>query len=344
MKNLIFLCCSIFIIILSIICLCLAPSINNLISKDEYYKPCNSLVDEYNYYKKLIEKVVPPVDEDTKEKVLDFLKEPSTLCYRHKAKIGLEYSAFIINVVFAFFCTLFFLLNKIKIVGFLGIFTGLVGFVLTLCYVIYSGIIFTQEIINKGNNYESPYSSAYPRIKSNGAYLEWDNDKKSYTCIFYSENHNDSLYMTYSDYGNNYLYYFKERDNPDEDERDNKFTSCIGYKNSYPYERDPNITAPRNLYDYCKMLDEKTIRYAFDGNMKKYTDKKNQTQECEEILMSTGSFSGLLSRNSNQKKIIYQYWVTTLVFSCFIFVLDLVLLIIGVLFIKNSDESGEPLL
>ena len=341
MKNLIFLCSSIFIIILSIICLCLGPAINFL----HEYRPCNSLVDQYNYDKKKLEKDEPTLDEDTKEKYLSILKEPSTNCYRHKAMIGLEFSAFIINVVFALFCTLFFLLNKIKIVGFLGTFTGLVGFVLTFFYVIYSGIIFTQEIIGKTDDYTDPYYSARPRIKSNGAFLEWDSDKKTYTCIFYSKNHNDSLYMTYSDLGNNYLYYLKERDNPDIDERNNMFSQCVGRENyyyGYEYDFDPNIDPPTNLYDYCRMLDESIIKYTFDGNKKKYANKKNQTEECEEILMDEDRID--VDTSSNFEKIFYQYWVTTLVFSCFIFVLDLVLLIIGVLFIKNQDESGEPLL
>ena len=69
--------------------------------------------------------------------------------------IGLEYSAFTIDVIFGFVCALLGVLlysgNNIngKIVGLIGLASGAVGFVLTFIYIIYSGIVFNNDVVDK---------------------------------------------------------------------------------------------------------------------------------------------------------------------------------------------------
>jgi len=66
---------------------------------------------------------------------------------KKKTMDGLEYSAFNINVIFSFICAILGLLlylgNSIeKIIGLVGLGTGIIGFVLTFIYIVHSGIIF----------------------------------------------------------------------------------------------------------------------------------------------------------------------------------------------------------
>ncbi len=89
--------------------------------------------------------------------------------------------------------------NVGKIAGLIGLGGGAIGFVLTLVYVIESGLVF-NDIDGSGNL----------RINSDGAILEWDSSKGSYTCIFYDEDNDDSVLLRYSDYGNKYLNYKKD--------------------------------------------------------------------------------------------------------------------------------------
>ena len=81
-------------------------------------------------------------------------------CNRHKAMYGLEYSSLILDVVLGFICVILGLLHYFdvakpfeKITGIIGLASGVIGFVLTLVYICYSGYIFTNEIAP--NDYDS---------------------------------------------------------------------------------------------------------------------------------------------------------------------------------------------
>ena len=118
--------------------------------------------------------------------------------FKEKTYIGLEYSAFNIDVIFSFICAILGLLlysgNNIgKIVGLIGLTSGALGFVLTFVYIIYSGIVFNNDVI--GKNYadpDDPYDDLEVATKSNGAVLEWKDNK--YVCIFYDKDNKDKLY------------------------------------------------------------------------------------------------------------------------------------------------------
>ena len=110
---------------------------------------------------------------------------------REKATIGLEYAAFNINVVFGTTCSILGLLfyfgvsnNKGKVIGILGLSTGVVGFVLTFAYIIEIGIVITQDVLGKDyTSFSGRYNNAKNKIDSDGAYLKWDNDKKK-LCLY----------------------------------------------------------------------------------------------------------------------------------------------------------------
>lgn len=177
MKNLIFLCIATCIFIFSVIVLNFAPSINGLVGKgvyslygDRIYPgladySCSYYADKYNDIKDGVETFGGTQEE--KEEYLDLLKDGKNDCFRKKAYIGLEYSAFIIDVIFGFVCAILGLLlysgNNIgKILGLIGLASGAVGFVLTFVYIIYSGIVFNNDVVYK--DYSDP-SNPYSRAK-----------------------------------------------------------------------------------------------------------------------------------------------------------------------------------
>jgi hypothetical protein len=258
--------------------------------------------------------------------------------------IGLEYSAFNFNIVFGFTCALLGLFNYLKIgnigkiIGIIGLGSGVIGFVLTLVYIIYSGIIFTQDVVGKAftdlNNIYSnvpTHSISTPtvhliKIRADGAFKKWDESKKGYVCLFYEKDNPDSLYLKYSDYGNKHLNY-RTNDKYAEEEENYEYMStngCIGSISSLDY-------------DYCKSRDEsnniggtKTSYYDSTSNL------NNKKGDCDYLYYFD-------SAADNSRKNIYDRWVTTIVFGCFIFVLDLGLAIFGFLIFKDGGSSGSPL-
>jgi hypothetical protein len=338
MKNLIFLCVSTAIIIFTVIVLNNAPIINGYIGKDWYAESCQKYVDLHKYYKDKDFSDISTSDYgvstlDDKNKWLDLLKEGKNKCYRNKAMIGLEYSAFNFNIVFGFTCALLGLFNYLKIgnigkmIGIIGFGSGVIGFVLTLVYIIYSGIIFTQDVVGKTFiNINSKYSSdaELKKIKADGAFAEWDDKKKGYVCIYYEKDNEDSLYLTYSDYGNKHLNYRTKDEYPEE----NKNYKFIGCEQSSYY-----------TYSQCKTSHD-TANLGRTGKIKYYDSfspaNRNEKGECDYLYYYDGS-------NENKKKNIYDRWVTSIVLGCLIFVLDLGLAIFGFLIFKDGGTSGSPL-
>jgi hypothetical protein len=334
MKNLIFLCVSTAIIIFTVVVLNNAPIINGYVGSDWYDESCQNYVDLHKYNKDKTPAELGLTQED-KDKYLDLLIEGKNKCYRNKAMIGLEYSAFNFNIVFGFTCALLGLFNYLKIgnigkiIGIIGLGSGVIGFVLTLVYIIYSGIIFTQDVVGKtftdiNTKYTSSGEAEQKKIRGDGVFAEWDDSKKVYVCLYYEKDNEDSLYLTYSDYGNKYLNYRTKDEYPKENEN---------------YEYYGCRTSPYN-YATCKAHDESNnqngikIPY-YDGPA---TDlNRNKKGDCDYLYYYDTSATGY------KKKNIYDRWVTTIVFGCFIFVLDLGLAIFGFLIFKDGGSSGSPL-
>ena len=146
-NQLIFLIISTSILVLSAIVICVAPIMNNIQVEDEpQWKP--SQLGNLNC------KIF--ADEEKKEKVkldeIQRMRKLKNLCYRQKAIYGLEYSSFIIDLILSFICANLALLHYLNVgedfvkkTGLLGLISGIIGFIITLVYVIYSGYIFTND-------------------------------------------------------------------------------------------------------------------------------------------------------------------------------------------------------
>ena len=345
MKNLIFLCVSTAIIIFTVIVLNNAPIINGLVGSSWYDESCQKYIDLHKYNKEKTptqleaDGYISTINQENKDKWLDLLKKGKNKCYRNKAMIGLEYTAINFNIVFGFTCALLGLFNYLKIgnigkiIGIIGLGSGAIGFILTLVYIIYSGYIFTQDVVGKQftkvdeiyfRASSNPPSAERKKIKANGAFAKWDDDKKRYVCLFYEKDNEDSLYLTYSDYGNKNLNYRTRNQYPKENEN---------YK-SYGCERSPYD------YDDCKDADENSLtngvkREYYDGPSSDTNRKK--IGECDYLYYFDTSVEDYKKQN------IYDRWVITIVFGCFIFVLDIGLVVFGFLIFKDGGSNGSPL-
>ena len=119
-------------------------------------------------------------------------------CNNRKSMYIMEYISFIFNMVIGFICSLIGLYGFQKEVlpktGIIGMVCGVFGFILTLIYVIYNGIVYT----NYYGDGESP-SPIYKR-DGEGAFAELDETGKQYECYYFND-YGDvrALYAKYSD-------------------------------------------------------------------------------------------------------------------------------------------------
>ena len=343
MKKLIFLCLATTIVLFSVIVLNLAPVINNLINalippsplKYNYNEACKKLVDRYNYHEKLsldeLKTAVSGIsDSDDRKEYLDLLKEGKNKCYRDKAMIGLEYAAFNINVVFGATCSILGLLfyleaanNKGKVIGIIGLITGVVGFALTFVYVIEAGIVITSDVIGKSyTSLSGTYSNSELRIDSDGAFLKWDGGKQSYVCIYYDKDNKDSLYQKFSHYGNKYFGYLKDINNAQE-EKNWKYVSpgCFRSVSGINFEK-------------CKKIDNNEDKIVEVS----YTDNNGDVKgKCDKLFMPRSDTHFQNYERKNQ----YNKVITAYVFSVFIVILHLGLAIFGFLLFNDSGNSSS---
>ena len=331
MKNLIFFCIALGIILLSIFVLNMGPVIKGDVSGNgNYDKSCKKFEDKYKYSK---DKTIAELSEDGvstedhKKMLLDLLKEGKNKCYRDKAMVGLEYACYNFNIIFGFTCAILGLLNylnianniKKNVIGLIGLITGVIGFVLTFIYVIYVGIIFNNDVVGKRfETLDYTYGGGTEKIKSDGSFAEWDDSKHKYVCIFYDKDNKDKFYIKYSDYRNKHLNY-NTKDIYAEEEKNYEFMTINGC-----------IVQPS--WSYCKSQDElegestDTKRPYYDSSL----NTNNKVGECDKLYYfdSTANY---------KRQNIYDRWVTTIVLSYLIFVLHIGLAIFGFLLFKDTN-------
>ena len=198
-KTVIFLFIATSILVLSIICVCVSPIINDILDKfSEWGKfNCQYYADKAKYTKSL--------DEKFKQ---DKIKN---LCYRQNAMYGLEYSSFIIDLGISFICAQLALLHYFKIgksfekiTGLIGLIGGAIGFILTLVYVCFSGYIFNNDVafkdpINAETAYDRVNDDRIQKLYSSGADHKRDGTNKIY--IFSDDKSYDSQFVKYKDLG-----------------------------------------------------------------------------------------------------------------------------------------------
>ena len=328
-KTLIFLCISCALIIFSIITICTGPILTGNFDWEKN-KNCQHYADHHKF-----------IDSKTygtgilKDDYLKYLKKGQHLCERQNAMYGLEYASFISDLFFGVLCCLLSLLHYFgigkvfeKVTGIIGLACGIIGFILTLIYIIYSGYIFTNDGPGKKYDFtstsepstssENPYgSSSIIKLNKDRVFAEWKDNK--YECLYFEKDNENSLYAKYNDLGKKQYNYHKDFEFAADD---SDYKNCRLNKFS-PYYGTLTGVHTSNIFSFCKSPDIST-------------NKNNNNKECKYIYFD----------NSNSDDIVYKYgydkWVTAIIFGCFIIVLNLGLALFGFLLFKQTDGQSGP--
>ena len=330
-KTLIFLCISCTLIVFSIITICTGPILTGSLSASNWRNQnCQHYADHRKYIDD--ERIIP--DKTVRDEYKKYLKKGQHLCERQKAMYGLEYASFISDLFFGVLCGLLSLLHYFgtgkyceKVTGIIGLACGIIGFILTLVYIIYSGYIFTNDSPGKVYSFSTstiptttssinPYSSSNSIIKLNKGKDFYELKDNKYECLYYEKDNEDSLYAKYNDLGKKQYNYHKDYEFEDDDSDYEKcrIDNIPGFDDSQAYIL--------NIISYCKNPPSKI---------------SNNGNDCK-FLYSGG--------DHNSDEFIYKYgydkWVTNIIFGCFIIALNIGLAIFGFLLFKQTDGQSGP--
>ena len=210
-KGLLFFCCSCCILVLTIINLSVGPIISKKVGQAD---PNNNNVEAWGTancktYKDSYDDNKGSMDDKRKKNA----KSRITACERGKALHDMEYTAFIFDIVIGFVCGLIGLLHLFDLkkdfvsnTGLIGLICGVVGFVLTLVYVIYNGLVFTgrysyvyerdgdgvfaEQIAANGNDFRCLNYDPETFFSGFAKFSELNKKQYNYKKDFYGDNEN----------------------------------------------------------------------------------------------------------------------------------------------------------
>ena len=196
-KGTLFFCCSCIILALTIVNLSIGPCISGkLFDNDESWGTlnCAAIKDEYDEQSGLSKE-----QEKAYEVQID-------RCDRRKAMYNMEYTSFIFDIVIGFICGLLGLLHIFDVkkefvskTGLIGLICGVIGFVFTLVYIIFNGLVFTS-------NY-----SGVIKTDENGVFAQYDSANSEYKCLNYDDSGDTfSVYAKYSELNKKQYNYDKD--------------------------------------------------------------------------------------------------------------------------------------
>ena len=183
-------------VLLSVAIIAVGPITNKKVGVNWGYQNCQLLADQ----EKLMKGDVTS------------LKYMKNLCYRQKAMHDMEYTSFIINIVLGFICADLAFLHHLGIgkdfemkTGVIGLISGIIGFILTLVYVCFSGYIFNNDAAFKNPEHDSDLIN---KLYSNGALYKIDSSSSIYP--YSNDKSYDSQYIKYKDLGDKQYNYNKK--------------------------------------------------------------------------------------------------------------------------------------
>ena len=118
-------------------------------------------------------------------------------------------------------------------------------------------------------------------------------------------------------------YSFRENDENYELHDINSYNK--GCNIEFPY----NSIEDSNFYSYCQKYQNGEDKF----NKLTYIDKSGNQKDCKKIYY-------LEDEVDYEYKIIYDRWLTTIIFSCFIAILDIGLALFGFFLMSNSNKGG----
>ena len=302
-KHFIFFACGTLIVVLSVAVFNTGPIINFQFDENWGTLNCQRLSDEYDQIKGESPEYTTQ-QKKVKDEKLQLKKQHINSCNRKKAMYGLEYSAFIIDIVAGFICSILGLLhytesnNEIKAfakkTGLIGLIFGAIGFVMTLVYLIYSALVYTKD------------TGSVIKTDENGSYAKYDSTNKVYICKFYKENDINSMKATYSEYGKKQYNYNKD--------------SYIAYSFSADSERRVCTHYSSN---YCSNNNNFTYSLYYDNNSKR----------CENMYIEP--------HKKYENKDLNDRWLTTIILSAIIILCTICIALFGFLIFKEGGGESQ---
>ena len=237
------------------------------------------------------------------KKALKPYKHELNLCNRRKAVYGLEYASLILDVILGFLCLILGLLHYFDVGKPFEKVTGIIG----LATGVIQFVLTLVYVCYSGYIFtnDGPGNTYLLKADKDGVIATWDESKNQYKCDFYDEDDSDAIYAKYNEMGKKIYNYDKEMYKTGSTAR-----SC-------QYSRGPGTYG--NFADSCE-----TNGYAPGSGSTKINN-------CDKIYVR-------LSEDV-VNKYIYDRWVTTIIFACFIIACDIGLAIFG-FFLFKSDGSG----
>ena len=230
-KNLIFFFISCCTVNFSIIVIYLDSFISNLLNTNLRNKQCQLFknFDEANYYG---EKSTS--NQEMKSKIKTYLKKGKKLCPSNKMMHKFKYASFYANIFFGILCAILSLLHHYNIArrferytGLIGVISGIVGIILTSMFIIYNGLLFSNDDFGKDLIYNTIATPAKNKKKEVVSYKnnknEWDNSEKHYYNFYYGQKDEELTYQKYKElcqeYKNNKKLATNDDDNEDNEKR-----------------------------------------------------------------------------------------------------------------------------
>ena len=265
-KGLLFFCCACCILVLTIVNLSIGPIVSGTV-KRFFNKDWATLN---------VERAKDSWDEDKDDpsKTDDEVKYDSKYWYdtlqRAKGMHDMEYTSFIFDIVIGFICSLLGFLHIFEIkkdfvsnTGLIGLICGVVGFALTIVYVIFNGIVYTTVYVDDDITSNGIY-------KRNGDYAIAEKDGNGFKCLYFDHKDNDrAKYAKISDLGKKQYNYdkdgIKDLENVDDNCKDydgstspatkNLIAIACTTKETYTIaELNSFYSSPANRFDNCPMI------------------------------------------------------------------------------------------
>ena len=303
MNKTLFLIFSAAIVIFSVICIGSSPLINR-VTISGVYEPLGwgylNCKKRSDDYKKV--KDATPLTGDAKDNYLKPYKHDLNLCNRKKAVYGLEHASLIIDVILGFLCLILGLLHYFDVGKPFEKVTGIIG----LATGIIQFVLTLVYVCYSGYIFTNDVPS-YTYLKTDSNAVVGSYEDNYYKCNYYDKDDPYSIYAKYNDLG----------------------------KKIYNYNKDYIKAA---ITDDVKKCVSSYLAYSFNlecTSGEGYVQGSTSTTkylDCDKLY-------SISSTTEVRNRYLYDRWVTTIIFACFIFVCDIGLAIFGFLLFK-SDGSG----
>ena len=237
-----------------------------------------------------------------KDILLEEKKKEKNKCNREKAMYGLEYSALILDITLGFICAVLGLLHYFDVAKPFEKISGIIGLSTGVITFVLTlvYICYSGYIFTKQVPSNSYDNTLVNKLKLNRDGAYAEKEGNQYKCLYYKNNKDNSGYVKFSDLGKRQYNYEKKRHYPEDN---SKYTDCE--QDNYDCLSREYITAPSS-----------TI-----------------LNKCDYLYLST-------TAEGFGNKYLFDMWVTTIIFTCFICVCAIGLAIFGFLLFNSSNGSG----